>query len=163
MALSFSPKCSPACGWPLLPQGRIAGSHSTPCPPGTPGPSPLEEMQHSQLTLTCAGSISCFPKSQLPAAEFRRPREAVPTHRVSLTQKPHFLGPHSPVGQEPCSQVLHRTLVEEEEVEKEEKEKLLLGLVEKVLQRVVGVVEMHSLKRNFHPPQVEEEVAVAGL
>lgn len=67
------------------------------------------------------------------------------------------------VGQEPCSQVLHRTLVEEEEAEKEEKEKLLLGLVEKVLQRVVGVVEMHSLRRNLHPPQVEEEVAVAGL
>lgn len=53
--------------------------------------------------------------------------------------------------------------MEEEEVEKEEKEKLLLGLVEKVLQRVVEVVEMHSLKRNLHPPQVEEEVAVAGL
>lgn len=51
---------------------------------------------------------------------------------------------------------------EEEEVEKEEKEKLHLGLVEKALQRVVGVVEMHSL-RSLHPPQVEEEVAEAGL
>lgn len=46
---------------------------------------------------------------------------------------------------------------------KEEKEKLLLELVEKVLQRVVGVVEMHSLRRSFHPPQVEEVVVVAGL
>lgn len=67
------------------------------------------------------------------------------------------------VVQEPCSQVLHRTLEEEEAVEKEEKEKLLLGLVEKALQRVVGVVEMHSLRRSLHPLQVEEEVAVAGL
>lgn len=48
-------------------------------------------------------------------------------------------------------------------MEKEEKEKLLQGLVEKALQRVVGVVEMHSLRRNLHHPQVEEEVAVAGL
>lgn len=48
-------------------------------------------------------------------------------------------------------------------MEKEEKEKLLLGLVEKALQRVVGVVEMHSLRRNLHPPQAAEEVAVAGL
>lgn len=48
-------------------------------------------------------------------------------------------------------------------MEKEEKEKLHLGLVEKVLQRVVGVVEMHSLRRSLYPPQVEEEVAVEGL
>lgn len=67
------------------------------------------------------------------------------------------------VGQVPCSQVLRQTLVEEEEVEKEEKEKLHLGLVEKVLQRVVGVVEMHSLRRSLHLPQVEEEAAEAGL
>lgn len=48
-------------------------------------------------------------------------------------------------------------------MEKEAKEKLHLGLVEKVLQRVVGVVEMHSLRRSLCPPQVEEEVAAASL
>lgn len=40
-------------------------------------------------------------------------------------------------------------------MEKEAKEKLHLGLVEKVLQRAVGVVEMHSLRRSLCPPQVE--------
>lgn len=39
-SLSFSPRCSPACGWPLLPQGSIAGLHSTLSPQGSPGPSP---------------------------------------------------------------------------------------------------------------------------
>lgn len=48
-------------------------------------------------------------------------------------------------------------------MEKEVKEKPHLGLVEKVLQRAVGVVEMNSLRRSLHPPQVEEEVAAAGL
>lgn len=67
------------------------------------------------------------------------------------------------MGQEPCLQDLHQTLAEEAAAAKEEKEKLLLELVEKVLQRVVGVVEMHSLRRSFHPPQVEEVVVVAGL
>lgn len=57
-------------------------------------------------------------------------------------------------------QVLHQTLVEEAE---EEKEKLHLGLVGKALQRVVGVEEKHSLRRNLAPLQVGEEVAAAAL
>lgn len=39
-SLSFSPRCSPARGRPLLPQGSIAGLHSTLGPQGTLGPSP---------------------------------------------------------------------------------------------------------------------------
>lgn len=62
------------------------------------------------------------------------------------------------MGQVPCSQVLHQTLEEEEE-----KEKLLLGLVEKALQRGVGVGEKHSLRRNSPHLQVGEEVAAAAL
>lgn len=57
-------------------------------------------------------------------------------------------------------QVLHQTLVEEVE---EEKEKLHLGLVEKALQRVAEVEEKHSLRKNLDPLQVGEEVAVAIL
>lgn len=62
------------------------------------------------------------------------------------------------VWQVPCSQALHQTSAEEEE-----KEKLLLGLVEKALQKVVGVGGKHSLRRNLPPLQVGEEVAAAAL
>lgn len=51
-------------------------------------------------------------------------------------------------------------MVEEAE---EEKEKLHLGLVGKALQRVVGVEEKHSLRRNLVPLQAWEEEAVAAL
>ena len=63
------------------------------------------------------------------------------------------------MGQVLYSQALHQTSV----VAAVEKEKLLLGLVEKALQRVVAGGEKHSLRRNLPPLQVGEEAAVAAL
>lgn len=78
----------------------------------------------------------------------------------SISKKREFSPSYSPVGQAPCSQALHQTSEEEAE---EEKEKILLGLVEKALRREVGVEEMHSLRGNLPPLQVGEEVAAAAL